>query len=227
MLKIDKIYQRYYGDRKLYDKKQFSIKEGITVLCGCNGSGKTTLLKQFKDYIESNYSDQISNKEVKLITFDENGLEGRFHADKLFLKEEFSEMATDLFSSEGERRFDRFGYVIKQIGQAVKEKYKTIVCLIDGLDSGVSIDLLRYYSEGLQFVEKEVKKEGIELCILLTTNQYELTKGFKCLDITSLTDLVFNDYQHYCNYIMHNKEVKDKRIIEAQERAERKEQRNG
>ena len=222
MLKINKIYQQYYDERKLFDKEVFNIEEGITVICGCNGSGKTTLFKQIRDYINKEYSKQLDDKELSLISFDENGFDGKTHRDKLFRSQDYAGFASDAFSSEGESRFDRFGYVIKQIGKAVRNKHKIIVCLIDGLDSGVSIDLLRCYIEGLQFVEKEVKKNNIELYILLTTNQYELTKDFKTIDVTSLAEIKFDTYNDYVDYIMKNKEIKDKRIIDANEKEDEK-----
>lgn len=208
-MRITQIAKRPYDNRILYDKTTVDLKEGINILCGCNGSGKTTLLKTIERKIEDRCE---KDNTIKLITFDDDGMDGRYHADKLFKAENFEGLVRDKWSSEGERRFDRLSYVISRVGQAVRDKYKTIVCLVDGIDSGLSIDLLHEYVDGLKYVEDRIKKDGVEFYFVMSTNQYEMTKDFRNIDITTLKDISFKDYEEYKNFIMNSKEEKDRRI---------------
>lgn len=167
---------------KIYKEKIIEINNGITVLTGPNGSGKTYACSQICDYL-----DEQKKKYLNVNVYEE----GKHTADSFILSGDMKSLAKYLNSSEGQRVFDTLvdintpkmgDYVRKLIQDGVKEGY----IIIDGCDSGVSIDLMLSYRSLFEFILDDCKKENIEMYIIITSNSYELVYDYDCIWIPTM-----------------------------------------
>lgn len=167
---------------KIYKEKIIEINNGITVLTGPNGSGKTYTCSQICDYL-----DEQKKKYLNVNVYEE----GKHTADSFILSGDMKSLAKYLNSSEGQRVFDTLvdintpkmgDYVRKLIQDGVKEGY----IIIDGCDSGVSIDLMLSYRSLFEFILDDCKKENIEMYIIITSNSYELVYDYDCIWIPTM-----------------------------------------
>lgn len=214
----------YEDGDKLYDKDSFELREGVTVLCGCNGSGKTTLMKQIESEVVDLRSDDILDDKFSIISFYDDGLDGRDFRQRLFDSGDMQSTFRDAFSSEGEKRFDRLGHVISTIGHCIRHKgCKEILVLIDGLDSGVSIDLSIEMVDGLTWLQDQIKEDGCKLYFYMTANNFEFVKAFYNIDVKTFDEISFDNYEDYSKYILKTKEYKDKRLEEYNKKLEEEE----
>lgn len=55
------------------------------------------------------------------------------------------------------------------------------------------------------------RKWGVELYIIISSNEYELVDGSDCFDVMEGKYITFNSYAEYKEYILHTREKKDKR----------------
>lgn len=169
-----------YGD--VYKEKDIEINKGITVLTGPNGSGKTYACAQICDYL-----DEQKKKYLNVNVYEE----GKHTADSFTLSGDMQSLAKYLNSSEGQRVFDtlvdintpKMGNYVRELKENdIKEGY----IIIDGCDSGVSIDLMLSYRELFNFILEDCKKDNIEMYIIITSNSYELVYDYDCIWIPTM-----------------------------------------
>lgn len=167
---------------KIYKEKIIEINNGITVLTGPNGSGKTYACSQICDYL-----DEQKKKYLNVNVYEE----GKHTADSFTLSGDMKSLAKYLNSSEGQRVFDTLvdintpkmgDYVRKLIQDDAKEGY----IIIDGCDSGVSIDLMLSYRSLFEFILEDCKRENIDMYIIITSNSYELVYDYDCIWIPTM-----------------------------------------
>ena len=183
-----------------------SIEPGLTVLVGCNGSGKTTLLNAIK-------SKYLREDGFKVFHWD--GLvDKRFAKDRSLHAQNFSLLASLAFSSEGEEIGLNIGVLANQIGNFVRRNdNKDIIILLDGLDSGLSIDnIVEVKGFFKELIIPDIEKSGHKCYIICSANEYELTRGERCIDARSGKEMQFANYDEYRNYILHSRKKKDKRV---------------
>lgn len=174
------------------------FKPGVYVLVGPNGAGKTTLLTQIREYADRHNFTHIGYNDVA---------DGREHGKHSMLyANDATGFATADCSSEGEELAIHFGRFLGKLGSATKQAVtagKSLICTIDGVDSGASVDRVRDLNEFLHFLEKD--NEGHEIYIFISTNQYEMTHGLTCIDPRTGKQVKFSSYDNYvewiCNYL--------------------------
>ena len=176
MIKI-KLWGDCYKDNNIID-----IYSGVTILTGPNGSGKTFACCQIRDYLQEN------NEMVKFINV---YTEGQHIADKYLLDGNTRALAKYTNASEGQRVYDTFtdNYVYN-IGTFIREVSKRIdktgYIILDGCDSGVSIDLLMNYRDLFNLIVEDCKNQNIEIYIIVTSNSYELIPYYDCIWIPTM-----------------------------------------
>lgn len=186
----------WYG---LHDGYNLLLRPGYTALVGPNGAGKTTLLCQLAEIGEkrgyrvlrySNLADGNSMAAANIVEFGS--------------AKDFAEL---IDRSEGESIVFNFGNFITQIGMAVrkmKETGTTLLVLLDGLDSGTSIDMQRNMMDFFQTVERDacVYPGGAKhpIFIIAAVNAYEMTRS-GCIDVRTGESLSFGDYSEYARFI--------------------------
>lgn len=195
----------YDKDEKLYNKDELSIKEGLTVLCGCNGCGKTTLLKQI--------SKSLKNEKIPVLEFN-NFTDGgsRGLQNNLFIGNIKTVMKC-VTSSEGENITYNFGDFVDKLYKFARENInsKELFILLDAIDSGLSIDNVIDFKKFFEFVISDLKKSNISVYFIVSANEYELARKSQCLDTQNLEYITFDNYEEYREYIKNTRIEKNKR----------------
>ena len=201
------IIRNYYNEKEyIYNKKNIEFEEGLTVLVGCNGSGKSTLLYQIKDLCEESnipcyYFDNLT----------EGGSNARekagFYGDVDFL-------AKSLCSSEGENINLNITNCASKIGNFVRKNKnsKKLFILMDAVDSGLSVDYVIELKEDLfKVILQDTLIKGIETYIIVSANEYEMTRNEKCFLIPDMKYKTFKDYDEYRDFVIESRNKKNKR----------------
>lgn len=189
----------------LYKTGAFTFEPGLTVLIGCNGSGKTTLLKQIKKKLSSD------GKPFIFFQYDRERLErdNRLTQGDADAREFFSWVSC----SEGEQIVVRLESLAYQIGEFVRENPgKDIFVLLDGVDSGFSIDNIIELKELLfKVIIKDFENKENDIYIICSANSYELAADEDCIVVCTGKHRRFKTYNTYRNMIMRTREIKGRR----------------
>ena len=197
-----KVYdcETYYdgGDRK---PRVCNINPGYTCLVGPNGSGKTTLLKQIRGFCEEN------SDKYEVLHYDNLHNGGSRAAGSYINANNPMFAATLLSSSEGEGIMLNLGSFAQKCGKVTricKEKDKSFVILVDGFDSGTSID--KIYEFRKYFVDTIIDhcaSQGIEVYIIVTANNYEMTEyNADCIVAHTRSHKRFKTYNSFKKFII-------------------------
>lgn len=205
MLKY-KVSRNPYDCEIMFERKlNRTINEGLTILVGCNGSGKSTTLRA----IEYAYSD---NDEYGIFTWD--GLSDKsIYKQKALDDSDVNTLASLAFSSEGEEININLGMLFKNIGRFVRyNPDKNLIILLDGLDSGLSIDNIIETKDFFKnLLIPDTEKRGNKCYIIVSANEYELANGEQCIDVRTGEEILFNGYDEYKEFILKSKELKNER----------------
>lgn len=196
-----------FDDKKpLYRRKNIEFKVGVTVLVGCNGSGKTTLLRQL--------ARKLDNKDLLYVKYNNLTDGGSNARSKAIHYGNMEFLAASMCSSEGENIAMNLGNVARQIRQLSntchKHNLKQLFVLIDGIDSGMSIDTIEDVKKYL-FIPVLEDNDDLEVYIIVSANDYTMAKDEQCFDVYTGNYRTFKDYDDYRNFIIKSKERKDKR----------------
>lgn len=208
-------------------KKQIEIQQGLTVLVGCNGSGKTTLLHNIKS--------ELKKEDIPVFYYDNEKDGGNNSISESIFYGNLSFTATALCSSEGENislnlskiasklrksvetgdNGDRFNALAKTLALKDDNEENNVSnerwILLDAMDSGYSIDNVIEMKDFFDLVIKDAKEFGIELYIMISSNEYELAHESKCFDVMEGKYIQFASYEDYKKFILRTREKKDKR----------------
>lgn len=202
----------------LYKKDIVDLKPGLTVLVGCNGSGKSTLLHQLKE----------TAKEMQIPEIYYNNLrDGQNNAMDyaLNVSGDMALLAKLATSSEGEQIYTNFETFAKKIGRFMRELEsgkKEVFILLDAIDSGLSIDTIEELKSFFDFIQKEEKKNGHDVYIVISSNEYELCEGSQCLVIPEMEYKTFSDYKDYKKAILDSREYKDNELVLLKQKREQR-----
>ena len=185
---------------ELHNGFYLNLRPAYTALIGPNGAGKSTLLRQLKEY--------ANTKKITVIYYS-NLEDGGHIARQRYLENGSTEnLCTAICSSAGQALWFNFSQIVRNIGDAVrKAKYdKTkLFILLDGLDSGLSINLERELLDLFSLIEKDInltadRKADPEVYIIAAVNNYELATRY-CIDVRTGKSITFKDYNDYANFI--------------------------
>lgn len=195
-----------YGDCTLYNKKNFTINPGLTILVGCNGAGKTTMLNHIKYELEEN--------EIPVFQYDNVHDGGSNSMSKAGFYGHIDLLANLFCSSEGEKISRNIGQTAGQIGGFVsKNSNKSeIWILFDAIDSGFSIDnIVETKRDLFETIIEDCGNRNIDVYIVVSANSYEMACGEQCFDVWSGEYISFENYDEYKQYILKTRKRKDKR----------------
>ncbi len=220
-----KIPRKGYAERLLYKKGNIEINPGITVLIGCNGSGKTTLLHLIKEYA----------KKENIPTYDYNNLSINNDSFGMSLYNEDYAFLSQLWTaSEGEsitlnlmHKSEEIIYLLNN-GEKKKSKVEAAfsslldikeqtitsnkrILLLDAIDSGLSIDQVQDLKE--YFLKPIIEKyTENELYIIISSNEYELCKGYNCFNVTDSKYVNIDNYDTYSKEILRTRQYKETQL---------------
>lgn len=158
------------------------INKGVTVLTGPNGCGKTYACKQIRDYLDENDMDYYD-----IDVYDS----GRTISQHYLESGDMNALAKHTVASEGQRVFDTLidnhagalgNFVRLLCDKGAKEGY----VIVDGADSGVSIDLIMSIRELFKLILEDCEQSGIDIYIILTANNFELCRYYDCIWIPTM-----------------------------------------
>lgn len=195
----------YDNGEKIYNKSSVEIKEGLTVLCGCNGCGKTTLLHQIKT--------TLKKENIPCLHFD-NLHDGGSNSRQLSLERgDFDFLMQAVRSSEGENTYMNIGKFASKMGAFIRKhsEEKEIFFLMDAIDSGLSVDNVIDFKKFFNVVITDCKNKGIAVYIIISANEYELTRGEQCVDTLNLKYVDFSDYESFRDYVIETRKAKNQR----------------
>ena len=196
---------------------KYDINPGITMLIGPNGSGKTTALSQIRSLFSTQNDlvkkwNQIdkndSIRDLYSSYLYDNVYEETFTKSTWGATEHIDRVAKTFENSEGQNMYDYLYYKINEIGQAVtkaiKNNRKGIFLLFDGLDSGLSLDVINIIRKSvLEFIiETEMNRSILEVYIVCSANSYEFCNNYDCIDVTNQKHIVFTNYEYYSKYFI-------------------------
>lgn len=181
-------------DFNLYRKHTFEFNEGVTCLIGKNGAGKTTLLNEIKRV--------LTDKKISVFNYD-NVYSEKFANDSLLnTRGEINKLIRNVQGSEGQNIQYNFEDKIYQIGRYVKlckdTEQKQVIILLDGLDSGISLDYAaKLKKELFSLIINDCKKSSIEPYIIISANNYEFCIGNDCVRVSDAKHFKFNNYDEF------------------------------
>lgn len=186
---------KIYDDYNIFKKHTFDFNEGLTCLIGKNGAGKTTLLKEINDVYENRtqiyyYRNEISEK-TAMQDFLESG--------------QVNYLIRNFQSSEGQNIMNNFSDIVPRIGDFVrrniKNKSNEILILLDGLDSGLSIDNIKELKDlFINTITKDCLKHNVKPYIIISANNYEFCRLTDCINVKTGKHIIFNTYDEFRNF---------------------------
>jgi Fe-S cluster assembly ATPase SufC len=188
----------------LYNTELFKFEPGVTILVGCNGFGKSTLLKQIEYQLKNEY-------QLPYVKYD-NYNDGLPLQEQTAQNQEYKTFSIMLQSSEGENIIIRSSLIGRKIGKMFRNNplADEYYILLDGVDSGLSIDNMVDLKKHLfDLIINDNKNKDVY--IICSANSYEMTIGYKCMNILTGEDIYFNTYYDYKAFILKTKEIKDNR----------------
>lgn len=195
----------------------YTFNPGVTMLIGPNGSGKTTALSQIRSLFSTQEDlvkkwDQIDKNDIIRNLYSsylyDNVYEETFTKSTWGATDHLDRVAETFENSEGQNMYDYLYYKMNEIGQAVtraiKNNKKGIFLLFDGLDSGLSLDIIyKIRKDVLGFIIKtERKRSDLEVYIICSANSYEFCNNYDCIDVTNQEHITFTNYEDYSNYFI-------------------------
>ena len=205
---------------RLYSKKKYQFKPGVTVLVGCNGTGKTTLLNMVKEHTRKT--------KVPCIMYDNLHDGGHTAKSAALFHRQFEMAATLMCSSEGEQISMNVANMASKIGAFVRQHRgkPEMWILFDAIDSGLSVDNI-----------VEVKRElfdtilqdncNADVYIIVSANEYEMCRDEQCFTVSTGDYIKFVSYDHYRDFILASRKNKDQRYQRAEQKRSKREKKKG
>ena len=207
----------YGDDRNFFHKRTALFRPGVTTLIGCNGIGKSTLLK----HIEA----ELFEKGVPCCLFDNMSREGGGSIASTLLQrvlapfsqpESSLEYAAGLFmASEGERIRESmylFADSVLHKFDAYKD-YGEYWILFDGIDSGLSLDVLEDVKRYLFPALMKKIPDGKDVYIICSSNSYELSEDTDMFAVDRMKYVFIRSYDGYKKAVHMSRERKAKRDL--------------
>lgn len=182
---------KIYDDYNLYKKHTFEFNEGITCLIGKNGSGKSTLLKMIQEILKPKNCFYYDNEDSE-----------KHAMDKFSFYGDMENLFRNFGSSEGQNIRNNFSDVVGGIRQYIlrikNKNKKQVVILLDGLDSGISLDYVVELKKDLfPLILQDCKENNLECYILISANNYEFCSGEECVRVSDAKHFKFKDYNDF------------------------------
>lgn len=199
------IIKDYYDiGEQIYRKTSVTLRDGLTVLCGCNGSGKTTLIRQIEN--------SLRKDDVPFIEFN-NLIDGGANAvnERAFVGD-MDFVFQSITSSEGENICKNITRYASKIGEFIAKHsdQKEIFVFMDAIDSGLSIDnVIDIKQDMFELVIDDCRKNGIAVYIVVSANEYEMANGEQCMDVLNLKYVSVKTYERFKKIVIESREAKD------------------
>lgn len=222
----DIVRDPYYDEDYLFDKDTLTLTDKVTVFVGPNGYGKTTLTKAIKEGLKRQGAFAFDNSAYRRGL--DRGFRNAFapdskdtddtatigfmaydsHADdhSNAISSALTNQNLTLFtlrqeSSEGENNLYSLTELFDNAGAVAKEypNLEQLVIFVDGIDSGLSVDMLDLIVRTLDIKIQQVESlnPNLEVAIVFTTNNYEMTRSLPTFDTTTFEPVSYDSYEDF------------------------------
>ncbi len=182
-------------DIKLFSISRICLHPGINVLAGANGTGKSTTCRIIEDQL-SPYT-----KDIRVLDFD-----GRHRKNR---QKDIWEHLESRCRSEGQDFFkESLEWILREVKHALAHDPKEMahMMILDGIDSGLSIDML----DDLHRFLRTFSERHPDLYIVIAANAFELVQDERAIDVISGSVKRFVNYNSYKNFIRRSRERSEK-----------------
>ena len=189
----------YFDNAYSINDSKYAVFEpnGLTIIVGCNGYGKTSFIKGLEAHLK--------RRRVEYVSWSDSA-NGRTNGMNQFLWDnDIEALASMAFHSEGQAMVASFGNkCLSKVGTKVRhmKNLKELFVLVDQIDSGLDTHMISDIKRAFrQVIIPDMNKHGVTAYVVLTANSYELVKDEYCFDPVTRHAIIFNNYDHYVDYI--------------------------
>lgn len=224
-------------NQNLFETDRITIPQGRPVcLVGCNGIGKTTVMEEIGDTIrrlmgarnakdEREYNpfagifrrDDEKPAGAYYVMFDKDSNFTVFDPKKGGEAWGFDSDMSRFFgsmSSNGESLVRKLNGAFGAIGifakKAIAQKIPFFLFL-DDVDAGTSIDVIAEIREEVNGLSGFLRSKGAEHYIVIASNSFELIRGMDCICVRDMSNVKFDDYDSYREFVLKTRKEKEKR----------------
>lgn len=214
------ITQDPYG-QPMFHNNHFTVTDKVTIFAGPNGYGKSTLTKMLKNCLKSQGIEEsektayergisrafslIDNEKEKtsqkttFISYDAHADSYHNATASNLLSENYRMFSMRSESSEGQNKL----YSLMEVFDAAQEialendELEQIILFVDGIDSGLSIDMINLIMSTLDLKLGQIEQYGIEVALILTTNNYEMCRQRTVYDPITFEPVTYTNYEEF------------------------------
>lgn len=222
----DIVRDPYYEEDYLFDKDALTLSDKVTVFVGPNGYGKTTLTKAIKEGLKRQEAFDFANNThehnlsqgfrsafapdsedteepitIGFMSYDSHADDHSNSISSALANDNFMLFALRKESSEGENNLYSLAELFNNAGAVAKEypNLEQLVLFVDGIDSGLSVDMLDLIVRTLDIKIQQVESlnPDLEVAIVFTTNNYEMTRSLPTFDPTTFEPVSYDNYEDF------------------------------
>ena len=222
----DIVRDPYYDEDYLFDKDTLTLTDKVTVFVGPNGYGKTTLTKAIKEGLKRQGAFDFANNThernlsrgfrnaftpdskdtndaatIGFMAYDSHADDHSNSISSALANDNFMLFALRKESSEGENNLYSLTELFNNAGAVAKEhpNLEQLVLFVDGIDSGLSVDMIDLIVRTLDIKIKQVESlnPDLEVAMVFTTNNYEMTRNLPTFDPTSFEPVSYDSYEDF------------------------------
>lgn len=222
----DIVRDPYYDEDYLFDKDTLTLTDKVTVFVGPNGYGKTTLTKAIKEGLKRQGAFDFANNThernlsrgfrnaftpdskdtndaatIGFMAYDSHADDHSNSISSALANDNFMLFALRKESSEGENNLYSLAELFNNAGAVAKDhpNLEQLVLFVDGIDSGLSVDMLDLIVRTLDIKIQQVESlnPNLEVAIVFTTNNYEMTRSLPTFDPTSFEPVSYDSYEDF------------------------------
>lgn len=223
----DIIRDPYYHDDYMFEKGTLTLTQKVNIFVGPNGYGKTTLLRMMKQALEKQGAFSFSNNAYSrsvskafrnvlssdstvddedkatlgFISYDSHADDHTNTMSSTLANKDLVQFALRGESSEGQNNLYSMMDLFNN-AQAIAKKHQNLeqlIIFVDGIDSGLSVDMIDLIIRSLDVKMKQVedKNPNLEVAMIFTTNNYEMVRDSIALDPITSEPIEYESYEDF------------------------------